>query len=368
MTVTEKVDCVVIGAGVVGLAVARSLAIAGRDVIVLEAEKKIGTGISSRNSEVIHAGIYYPEGSLKASFCLSGRKRMYDFCSSHGVNAIKVGKLIVASCEDEVKQLLIVKDHAAKLNVKLEWLDAEQAHKVEPELNCAAALLSPETGIVDSHAFMLALQGEAETYGAMIVCNSPVKSGRVEEDGIRLNIGGVGAMTLRCSTLVNCAGLGAQNVSRAIEGVTLQSVPPLYYAKGSYFYLDGKPPFSTLIYPLPDSASLGIHYTLDLDGQARFGPDIEWVDKLSYTVNPKRAGCFYDSIRQYWPNLPDGALRPGYAGIRPKINVSGEIAHDFVIHGPQETGVSGYSALYGIESPGLTSSLVIADTVVEKLL
>ena len=368
MTVTEEADCVVIGAGVVGLAVARNLAMAGRDVIVLEAEKKIGTGISSRNSEVIHAGIHYPEDSLKTSLCLSGRKSIYDFCGSHGVKAIKIGKLIVASSEDQAEQLTIVKDHAAKFNVKLEWLDAEQAHKLEPELYCTAALLSPETGILDSHAFMLALQGEAETYGAMIVFNSPVKSGLAEKDGIRLNIGGVEAMTLRCSVLVNCAGLDAQNISRAIEGVMPQSVPPLYYAKGSYFYLNGKPPFSTLIYPLPDSASLGIHYTLDLDGQARFGPDVEWIDNLSYAVNPARATRFYDSIRQYWPNLPAGALRPGYAGIRPKINVPGEVSNDFVIHGPHETGVSGYSALYGIESPGLTSSLVIADTVVEKLL
>lgn len=368
MTVTDQADCVVIGAGVIGLAVARVLAKAGRDVIILESQDAIGTATSSRNSEVIHAGIYYPEGSLKARLCVRGRQQLYDFCSSHGVSAKKTGKLVFAATDEEAERLKSVQDHAAKLGVSLEWLGASEAQALEPQLKCTAALLSPETGIVDSHGFMLALQGDAEAHGATIAFNSPVVSGTSEASGIALNVGGASPMTLKSTTVVNCAGLGAQGVSKSIDGANPDSIPPLHYAKGSYFYLSGKAPFSRLIYPLPGSASLGLHYTVDLSGQARFGPDIEWTDTLSYAVDPSRAERFYDAIRKYWPDLPDGALRPGYAGIRPKIQAPGESAHDFEIQGPAETGAPGYSALYGIESPGLTSSLAIADTVAETLL
>ena len=364
----EHIDCVVIGAGVIGLAVSRALAMAGRDVIILESEDAIGMATSSRNSEVIHAGIYYPVGSLKARLCIEGRKKMYDFCESHRVSAKKTTKLVFATDDTEIDQLKALQDHAAMLGVTLDWLDAQQVRQLEPNLKCSAALLSPDSGIVDSHGFMLALQGDAEAHGATIAFKSTVTSGVSEDDGIHLTVGGSEAMVLCSSTVVNCAGLGAQMISHAIAGVDGGSIPPLHYAKGSYFYLSGKAPFSRLIYPLPGTASLGLHYTLDMAGQARFGPDIEWTDSLSYEVSLEHADQFYDAIRKYWPDLPDGALRPGYAGIRPKLQARGEPMHDFEIQGPQETGIRGYWTLYGIESPGLTSSLAIADYLAEQIL
>ncbi len=363
---TESVDCVVIGAGVVGLAAARALALAGRDVIVLESAGGIGTGTSSRNSEVIHAGIYYPEGSLKARLCVQGREMMYAFCADHGVTAEKTTKLVFAADDSELDGLKELQAHAGRNGVPLQWLNAQDTHELEPNLRCSAALLSPETGIVDSHAFMLALQGEAEAHGAVLAFNSPVLDGRTTGQGIELNVGGSEPIKLNARLVINCAGLGAQEFSTNLVGLDPSTIPHLHFAKGSYFYLSGKPPFSRLIYPLPGSASLGLHYTLDLSGQARFGPDIEWVDSISYNVDPKRESHFYEAIRQYWPDLPDGALRPGYAGIRPKVQAQGEPAHDFVIQTPPETGVPGYYALYGIESPGLTSSLAIAEYVAER--
>lgn len=364
---TETTDCIVIGAGVVGLAVARAMAMAGREVIVLEAADAIGTATSSRNSEVIHAGIYYPEGSLKARLCVEGRRQMYQFCDSHGVSAKKTTKLVFAADESEIAGLKNLQTHAEKNDVQLEWLSASEARTLEPNLDCASALLSPETGIVDSHSFMLALQGDAERHGAVIAFNSPVIKGRATDDGIELTVGGAEETVLEGKIAINCAGLGAQEISQSLEGVSKTSVPALHYAKGSYFYLSGKAPFSRLIYPLPGSASLGLHYTLDLSGQGRFGPDIEWVDSIDYAVDSSKADHFYQSVRKYWPALTDGSLSPGYSGIRPKLQSQGSPAKDFCIQFPPETGCSGYCALYGIESPGLTSSLAIADYVMEHL-
>ncbi|MEQ9109360.1 MAG: NAD(P)/FAD-dependent oxidoreductase [Rhodospirillaceae bacterium] len=368
---SESADCIVIGAGVIGLAVARAMAMAGRDVIVIETADAIGTATSSRNSEVIHAGVYYPEGSLKARLCVRGREMMYAYCASHGVIAQKTTKLIFAADGSELEGLKSLQAHAGRNGVPLDWLSANDAARLEPNLKCAAALLSPETGIVDSHSFMLALQGDAEAHGALIAYNSHVIGGRIIADSdrhaIEIETGGADGMKLIGRDVINCAGLGAQQISYRMYGLDQTNIPALHYAKGSYFYLTGKAPFSRLIYPLPGTASLGLHYTLDLSGQGRFGPDIEWTDTLSYDVNPARADAFYEAVRRYWPDLPDGSLRPGYSGIRPKLQAKGEASRDFVIQTPQDTGAIGYTALYGIESPGLTSSLAIAEYVAEQL-
>jgi len=364
----DSVDCVVIGAGVVGLAVARAMARKGREVLILESEDAFGTATSSRNSEVIHAGIFYAHGSLKERLCIEGRDKLYAFCEEYGVTCKKTTKLVYVSTEAELPALKKLQAHCSEAGVPMIWMTEAEARALEPNLHCVAALHSPLTGIVDSHAYMLALLGDAEAHGATIVYNSPVKGGRAGENGVVLNVGGTEAMELEARTVINCAGLGAQTVSRGIIGVTPGSIPPQHYAKGNYFYLSGKPPFSRLIYPLPGKASLGLHYTLDLAGQGRFGPDIEWVDTIDYRVNEAREATFYAEIRKYWPGLPDGALRPGYTGIRPKIQGPGESAKDFEIQTTQETGVNGFIALYGIESPGLTSSLAIADFVAERAL
>jgi L-2-hydroxyglutarate oxidase LhgO len=363
----ETADCVVVGAGVVGLAVARAMARKGRDVLVLEAEEAFGTITSARNSEVIHAGIHYPPGSLKERLCVMGRDMIYSFCDAYGVTYKRTTKLVFAADDAEVAPLRALQAHAAKAGVYMTWMSGEDARRLEPALHCAAALHSPLTGIIDSHGFMLALLGDAEAHGAVLAVKAPVTGGRSTADGVVLEVGGEAAMTLGCRTVINCAGLGAQAVSRAIAGVRAESIPPQYFAKGSYFYLSGKPPFSRLIYPLPGPASLGLHYTLDLSGQARFGPDLEWVPAIDYTVDPARVPAFKAAVRRYWPDLPDDGLRPGYAGVRPKIQAPGTPAHDFVVHGPAETGVNGFIALYGIESPGLTSSLAIAEYVAERV-
>ncbi len=363
----DSVDCVVIGAGVVGLAVARAMARKGREVLILESEDAFGTATSSRNSEVIHAGIFYAHGSLKERLCIEGRDKLYAFCDAYGVTCKRTTKLVYVSTEDELPALKKLQTHCAEAGVPMIWLTQEDARGLEPNLKCVAALHSPMTGIVDSHAYMLALLGDAESHGGTIVYNSPVVGGRGSDSGVILNVGGAEGMELEARTVINCAGLGAQGISRNITGIIPASIPPQHYAKGNYFYLSGKPPFSRLIYPLPGKASLGLHYTLDLAGQGRFGPDIEWVDTLDYKVNEAREPVFYAEIRKYWPDLPDGALRPGYSGIRPKIQGPGESAKDFVIQTPQETGVNGFLALYGIESPGLTSSLAIADAVAERV-
>jgi L-2-hydroxyglutarate oxidase LhgO len=341
---------------VVGLAVARAMARKGREVLILESEDAFGTVTSARNSEVIHAGIHYPPGSLKERLCVQGRDMLYAFCNAYGVTYKRTTKLVFAK-SNELPALKALQDHAARAGVYMTWLDADDARRLEPNLHCAAALHSPLTGIVDSHGYMLALLGDAEAHGAVLAVKAPVKGGRVGGDAVVLDVGGDAAMALSCRTVINCAGLGAQSVSRAIAGVR-DRIPPQHFGKGNYFYLTGKAPFSRLIYPLPGVASLGLHFTRDLAGQGRFGPDMEWVPAINYDV---------DAIREYWPDLPDGALRPGYAGIRPKIQGPGEPLADYAIHGPTETGVNGFMALYGIESPGLTSSLAIANYVADRV-
>lgn len=367
---TDRVDAVVIGAGVVGLAVARRLALAGLETVVLEAAEMIGTETSSRNSEVIHAGIYYAKGSLKAVTCVEGKRRLYDYCESHGVPYRNCGKLIVATAPEELAVLEQIQRKAQDNGVDdLRLISGEEARKMEPALSCVAALVSPSTGIIDSHRLMLAYQGEAEDHGCMFAFNTRVRRGRVLGAGFEVDAddGQGGVFTLACDRLVNSAGLYAQNVARTLEGLPPESIPPQHFCKGSYFSLLGKQPFSRLIYPVPLSASLGVHVTLDLAGQCRFGPDQEWVDHIDYDVDPRRADVFYEAVRRYWPGLKDGALQPAYSGMRPKIQGPDEPARDFMIQGPPEHGIVGLVNLYGIESPGLTASLAIADRVAELL-
>ncbi len=360
----ETVDCIVIGAGVVGLAVARALALAGREVIVLEAAEGIGTETSSRNSEVIHAGIYYPKGSLMARACVAGRRLLYAYCAEHGVPHRNCGKLIVATNSDESARLVEIKGRAEANGVEgMRLLSAAEAVALEPNLTCTAALLSPSTGIVDSHSYMLALQGDAENVGAAFAFHSPVERGRVVEGGIELEVGGTEPMGLRCRLVINSAGLHAPTLAQKIDGMPSNRIPTAYYAKGNYFTLAGRSPFSRLIYPVPVPGGLGVHITVDLGGQAKFGPDVEWIPGIDYNVDPHRADTFYAAVRKYWPNLKDGALQPGYAGIRPKIVPPGAPAQDFTIQGPAEHGVPGLINLFGIESPGLTASLALAEQV-----
>ena len=360
----ERVDCVVVGAGVVGLAVARRLAMAGREVIVLEAEDMIGTGVSSRNSEVIHAGIYYPSGSFKAEACVAGKLWLYDYCADHGVPHARIGKLIVASEESQVPRLRTLQEQAAANGVHdLEYLGANSVNRLEPAVRAVAGLFSPSTGIIDSHGLMLAYQGDAEEHGAMIAFCSPVESGAATPDGILLRVGGTEPMELLCRTVVNSAGLYAPKLAGSIEGMPPAHVPKAYYAKGNYFYVTGKQPFTHLVYPMPEASVLGVHVTLDLGGQCKFGPDLEWIDEIAYEVDPTRADRFYAAIRTYYPDLKDGSLMPAYSGIRPKIHGPGEPQPDFVVQGPATHGVPGLVNLFGIESPGLTSSPAVADAV-----
>ena len=358
----DAVECVVIGAGVVGLAVARALALQGREVVILEAEDAFGTHTSSRNSEVIHAGIYYPKGSLKARSCVEGKERLYRYCVERGIPHRRSGKLIVATDEAQVAELQAIQAKAHANGVTdVVWMSREQAVALEPELRCVAALYSPSTGIVDSHALMLAYLGDAESAGAMLALKSPLARAEARDGGFELHV--AGADPIRCRLLVNAAGLTAPSVARRIEGYPPSLAPGEFYAKGNYYALARRAPFSRLIYPVPEPGGLGVHITLDLAGQARFGPDVEWVDRIEYGVDPGRSARFYAAIRRYWPGLPDGALAPGYAGIRPKTAGPGEPAPDFAIQGPAGHGVPGLVNLFGIESPGLTASLALADTV-----
>ena len=360
----ESVECLVVGAGVIGLAVARALARAGREVIVVESERGIGSGVSSRNSEVIHAGIYYPTGLVKTRLCVDGKAMLYAFCQAFGVPHKRCGKLLVAVNADEVGKLAALKAQADANGVTdLVWLTGQEARALEPALKAERALLSPSTGIIDAHAYMLALRGDAEAHGAMIALETPVLAGRAGENGLVIETGGRTPMRIAAARVVNAAGLGAQALARSIKGMPAARIPPLHLAKGNYFSLKGRSPFSRLIYPMPTPGGLGVHLTLDLAGEARFGPDVEWVDAINYDVDPARAASFYAAIRTYWPDLRDGALQPAYAGVRPKIERPGGSTTDFLLQTEKDHGLAGLINLFGIESPGLTASLAIADWV-----
>ncbi|MEI2812973.1 MAG: NAD(P)/FAD-dependent oxidoreductase [Burkholderiaceae bacterium] len=367
----NTVDCVVIGAGVVGLAVARAIATSksfkGKDILVLESANAIGTGTSSRNSEVIHAGIYYSEGSLKARLCVQGKTQLYNYCEERGIGFKRCGKLIVASSESQILQLQAIMAKAAANGVHdLVLLTREQARQLEPQLECAAATHSPSTGIVDSHALMLSLQGDFENAGGILALNSAVANVNIASNAIQV-IANDGT-TLYTKVLVNAAGLYAPTLARQFNGLDPKHIPTAFYAKGNYFTLSGQSPFKRLIYPVPESAGLGVHLTLDMGGQTKFGPDVEWVQSPDHLqVDARRGDAFYAEVRKYWPQLKDGALEPGYAGIRPKISGPNETSADFLIQGEREHGIKGLVNLFGIESPGLTSCLAIGEHVVQML-
>jgi len=364
----ESTECVVIGAGVIGLGIARAAALSGREVILLEQENDIGTGTSSRNSEVIHAGIYYQTASLKARLCVDGKAALYRYCAERGIAHQRIGKIIVASDEADFAKLDAIAKQAKANGVDdLERLSQADIAALEPAVRAIAGLLSPSTGIIDSHGLMLAYQGEAEDRGAMIAFQSPLQAARVTPDGFVLEVGGSAPMQLGCKYLINAAGLGAQQAAGVIEGLDPASVPQRYLLKGNYFSMTGKNPFSRLVYPIPPDASLGVHLTIDLAGQVKFGPYQEWIDEIDYVVDPDRAASFYTAVRQYYPGLADGSLVPAYAGIRPKVQAPGAPVADFIIDGPEAHGVPGLVNLFGMESPGLTASLTIGDYVIDLL-
>ena len=364
----ERIECAVIGAGVVGLAIARKLAMEGREVVVLEAETAFGTHTSARNSEVIHAGIYYATSSLKARLCVAGRHLLYRYCEEHDIGHRRIGKVIVASDETQIPGLQKYQAQAEINGVSdLKWLDAPALRELEPEVRSVAGVLSPSTGIIDSHGLMLAYLGDAEQHGVSLALESPVVGGAIEDDGILLDIGGAEPMSIKCRIVINSAGLNAQAVARSIAGVPSRTIPPSFYAIGHYYTLTGRAPFRRLIYPVARQDWLGVHVTIDLGGQVKFGPDFSWIERVDYRFDDSRKAAFYEAIRFYYPGLRDGALQPGYTGIRPRITGPGEPAQDFVIHGKDEHGIEGLVNLYGIESPGLTSSLAVADHVASFL-
>lgn len=361
------IETLVIGAGVIGLAIGRKLAMTGREVMVIERHDLIGSETSARNSEVIHAGIYYPTGSLKARLCVAGKEQLYRFCAENGVGHERIGKLIVAAHDGQLGELEAIRNKAAENGVTdLRTVGRQELQELEPALDCSGALFSPSTGIVDSHGFMLALQGGLEAHGGQVVLNTAVTGIEPVSGGYRVtaDTGDGGAFSLTCRELIVSAGHGAPGLMRALPQA---QAPRAFLAKGNYFKLQGKAPFSTLIYPVPEPGGLGVHLTLDLQHQARFGPDVEWVETFDYPVDPARGDKFYAAIRSYWPDLPDDALVPDYSGIRPKIAGPGEPAADFRIDGPKTHGLDGLVALYGMESPGLTSALAIADHVAEQV-
>jgi L-2-hydroxyglutarate oxidase LhgO len=360
----SQLDAVIIGGGVIGLAIARAFTLRGRQVTLLESEARLGQHTSSRNSEVIHAGIYYPPGSLKAQLCVEGKRLLYAYAEASGIEHRRLGKIVVATRDDEVPALEKIRENAEKCGVhELEWLEAKDVAALEPAVKAVRGLLSPSTGIVDSHGFMSALRHDALAGGAEIVTSSPVMGGRVlDAGGFELEIGGVEPTSVTCNTVVNAAGLWAQNVARSIRGVRTSSVPEQYFAKGHYFMLNGRSPFSHLVYPVPVPGGLGVHVTLDLAGRARFGPDVSWIDGVDYRFEDGREARFYAAIRDYFPALGDGALTPGHTGIRPKLAPGSAGANDFVIQRETEHGVPGLINLYGIESPGLTAALALASS------
>jgi len=364
----DEVETVVIGAGVVGLAIARRLAMAGQDVILLEKADLIGSETSSRNSEVIHAGIYYPTGSLKAQLCVAGRNLLYRYCAAHDVAHRRLGKLIVASETAQEPELAKIASLAqANGVIDLRPLSTADIAQLEPAIRGTAGLFSPSTGIVDSHGLMLALRGDIEVAGGMIAFHATVKDGRITDHGHELTVDGETPMRLRARRVINATGHGAWEIARNLAGYPADLIPPQAWARGCYFTLQGKTPFTHLVYPVPEPGGLGIHLTLDLAGRARFGPDVEWIDGLDYHLDPARVTRFYPAIRHYWPDLPDEALSPAYTGIRPKLGRPAGGFADFRIDGPTLHGVQGLVQLFGIESPGLTASLAIADLVAEQL-
>lgn len=361
-----KSEAVVVGAGVIGLSIARALAARGLEVLVLESEPGIGQGVSSRNSEVIHAGLYYEPGSLKARLCVEGRRALYQYCADRGVPHQRCGKLVVATTLDEDAAVRALYQRAQANGVEdIELIGQARLKALEPEVQGTSALISSTTGIVDGHALMLAYQGDAEAAGATVQLRAPLARAHAAGASIVLRTGGIEPAEIETGLLVNAAGLQAWDVSSRLEKLDPATIPPRHLTKGSYFSMSGRAPFSHLIYPVPMAGGLGIHLTFDLGGAARFGPDAEWVEAIDYAVDPRRADNFYAAIRRYWPNLPDDALVPDYAGIRPRVAGPGEPAGDFVIQGPEATGHEAYVALYGIESPGLTASLAIGDYVAD---
>lgn len=360
----ERTEVIVIGAGIIGLAVARKLAVMGRDVLILEGAQAFGTGNSARNSEVIHAGIYYPKDSMKAQLCAPGREALYRYCESRGIPHRRCGKLIVDNIGGSRQELESIMEAGIANGVSdLELWDSSRLARLGFGLSASAAIWSPSTGIVDSHQLMLALLGEAEAAGASLVLNSPVVSGTADRDGIALSVGGAEPVQISANTVINCAGMSAMTVAAAIEGLPVDTIPKLEMAKGSYFSYQAQVPFDRLIYPLPAPGGLGIHLTLDIAGQARFGPDVEWVNGENYEVNESRRAAFEAAVASYWPAIDGSKLLPAYAGIRAKVRPEGKPYHDFVFSGPSDHGVEGLINLYGIESPGLTSCLAVADHV-----
>lgn len=368
---SDGFDSVVVGAGVAGLAVARALQRAGSATLLLEQAQAIGSGVSSRSSEVMHAGLYYPPGSLKAQWCVAGQRLLYDFCATHRVPYRRIGKLVVATSDAQVDALATLKRNAEANSVTgLAWLDPAAAQALEPALRCAAALHSPDTGIIDSHAYMQALLGDFTQAGGTLALAAPLETVDVLADGFRLSVGGAEPCQLHARRLVNAAGLAAQQVASRIDAMPSACIPALKPLKGSYFSLRGKAPFARLIYPLPEPGGLGIHLTLDLGGQARFGPDTETLDATApfdYRVDPARAARFAASIRRFWPDLPDGALLPAYAGIRPQFARRDGVPQDFILQTPRDHGIANLVNLFGIESPGLTASLALAEAVRDAL-
>ena len=365
----EHSDCIVVGAGVIGLACARALAMAGLQTIVLEAESRIGSGVSSRSSEVVHAGLYYAPDGLKARLCVQGRDLLYGYLGERGLPHRRLGKLIVATEPAQEAALTDLRRRGLANGVeRLELLDAEQARRLEPALRCHAAIHSPDTGIVDSHALMLSLSGDLQSHDGSIALGSPMQWAARHNGVWELTTGTDQPYRISCDVLVNAAGLSAQRVAATIEGYPKERIPSLRLARGNYFSLTAAAPFARLIYPLPVDGGMGVHLTLDLGGAARFGPDVEWVDRIDFDVDARRAQLFYPSIRAYWPQLPDGALQPAYAGIRPKLSGPGEPPRDFVIDGPGQHGLPGLIQLFGFESPGLTSSLAVGQRVSQQAL
>lgn len=369
---TEQVECIVIGAGVIGLACAKALATAGKEVLILESENTIASGISSRNSEVIHAGIYYPKNSKKAELCVRGKNLLYEYCNNYKLPHKKLGKLIVAVNDTEIPELEKIRQKAIANDVlDLEFVDGKTLSILEPSLKAVSGLFSPSTGIIDSHQFMLSLLANAENSGAVLVCNSEVIGGNLSAHGFELQIKDKNntnnTYNICAKYLINAAGFGAHTILHNINDFPKKHIPNLYYCKGNYFSLNIASPFKRLIYPIPNNAGLGVHLTLDMHDRAKFGPDTQWIDNLDYDVDNTRLDYFYNTIKTYWPDIPKTALEPGYTGIRPKLAKEGEAPADFMIQGALVHGISGLVNLFGIESPGLTASLAIADEVLLQL-